>query len=272
VISTGAVDVAILGAVAREVEPLRRILNSPDRLTVLGESFLLGMYRGRSILIGSTGLGKVNAAVTTTSLLERFPVGEVWNIGCAGAFGDGPLQIGDVLVTLNAFCGDEGILTGKGVLSPKLIGIPILVHHGEEIYDCLPLESQPPVCRIREKTPPGFYRLLNGQGSEDLPVASICSGPGGLGEAEGFQLAYGPSLTVGMVSGDAEVASDRFKLYGAFAENMEGSAVAQACFRFGVPMVECRGISNIAGNRCKSDWRFSKAFCNCHAVILNWLQ
>jgi futalosine hydrolase len=69
-----------------------------------------------------------------------------------------------------------------------------------------------------------------------------------------------------------EIARERFQRYGALAENMEGSAVAQACFRFDVPFLECRGISNIVGDRCKERWRIGEAMAHCHSVILNWLD
>ena len=69
-----------------------------------------------------------------------------------------------------------------------------------------------------------------------------------------FQVVYGPSLTVSMVSGDRQTAKERFEQRRAFAENMEGTAVAQACVRFNIAMVECRGISNWAGDRNKTRW------------------
>jgi futalosine hydrolase len=53
---------------------------------------------------------------------------------------------------------------------------------------------------------------------------------------------------------------------------MEGSAVAQACFRFNVPMVECRGMSNIAGDRDKGHWQIEKAVSHCHGILLGWLR
>ena len=75
-----------------------------------------------------------------------------------------------------------------------------------------------------------------------------------------------------MVSGDPEVAGERFQRYGAYAENMEGSAVAQACLRFQLPMAECRGISNWAGIRAKETWRLEKSIAHCHGIIINWLD
>jgi futalosine hydrolase len=37
-------------------------------------------------------------------------------------------------------------------------------------------------------------------------------------------------------------------------------------------MLECRGISNVAGNRDKATWRIDEAMAHCHALITSWLQ
>ena len=71
-----------------------------------------------------------------------------------------------------------------------------------------------------------------------------------------------------MASGDPRVASERFRRYGAYAENMEGSAVAQACYRFHIPVVECRGMSNIAGIRAKESWQLEKSIAHCHGIVI----
>jgi futalosine hydrolase len=256
---------AILGAVPFETSPLVDLLQGVGSFDLLDTTFHRGSYHGRSVIVGSTGLGKVNAAVTTAALLERFPVNMLWSVGCAGAFEEGPLHVGDVLVALGAICGDEGVLTRNQILSTSHIGIPILVVGENKYYDRIPLNGQSIMQKIMKATPEGWYglggphRLAERVGPEDNSSAL-------------FRLRYGPSLTVGMASGDMEVARNRFLRYGAYAENMEGSGVAQACFRYGIPMVECRGISNAAGDRNKAHWRLDDAMSHCHGVILSWLQ
>lgn len=262
------IDVAILGAVSQEIDALVQKLDACYSLSWKDGTFHLGTLGGRFVLVGTTGLGKVNAAITTSVLLESHSILQVWNIGCAGAYAESPLQVGDVLITQEFLCGDEGILTQTGVLSAKAINIPILVRQGERFYDHFPADQHPGLRALHERTPPGRY-----QSAEGAPPVQARPGENYPEElSRSFRLIYGPSLTVGMGSGDAQTARSRFQRYKAFAENMEGSAVAQACFRFGTPMIECRGISNEAGNRCKNDWQLQKAVANCHGIILNWLQ
>lgn len=295
-----SVQLVILGAVRREIESLFPLLRSVRTHSSWGESFRTGMYGACSILLGTTGIGKVNAAATTAYMLERFEIGEVWNVGCAGAYEDGPLGVGDVLITRSSIMGDEGILSSEGALSSRGIGIPVVVSKGEEFYDSLPLDRHPGLSAFEEAMPEGWYRLdpggplafarpyKLGVGAEDERKAAV-EPEGGGDRAENaagrrssvlpaendrgaFRLLYGPSLSVSMVSGDMEVARERFQRYGAFAENMEGSAAAQTCFRFGVPVVEIRGMSNIAGNRNKEDWRLDLAMARCHGIIMNRLK
>jgi len=290
------IDVAILGAVPPEISALSAILDSCQVYPFRCQTIWVGKYSNLSVLIGTTGLGKVNAAITTASLLERFSVTRVWNVGCAGAYSKGPLQVGDVLITDKAFCGDEGVMTSEGVLPVSEIGIPIVVCNGEEFYDYLILRREGNLPATIEKTPPGIYRQKTGlplacaypcsierrhefhrSGAKDSttcepPSSGVLSADKITPDQDTFRLIIGPSLTVSLASGDPEVAGERFQRYGAYAENMEGSAVAQTCFRFHIPVMECRGISNIAGVRSKEAWQMEKSIAHCHGIVINWLD
>jgi futalosine hydrolase len=261
------IDVAILGAVSLEVDALVERLKSLRTVPWRDGVFHLGTCGEKSVLVGRTGLGKVNAAITAAVLLELYAIGQVWNIGCAGGYRDGPLRVGDVLITREFLCGDEGILTSTGILSLKEIGIPIAARRGRQLFDRIPVDHTPQTLELLQRTPPGLYEPAKNR--LHAPARLQGSGPAISGA---FRLMNGPSLTVGLASGDAETAQERFRHYQAFAENMEGSAVAQTCFRFATPVLECRGISNVAGNRAKKDWELEKAIANCHGIILNWLQ
>ncbi|MGV8074901.1 MAG: hypothetical protein AB2L11_10150 [Syntrophobacteraceae bacterium] len=291
------IHTAILGAVIQEVEPLFPILDRARSFEFHGQQLRLGTYAGRLLLLGTTGIGKVNAAVTTSALLERYPVLQIWNVGCSGAYIEGSLQIGDVLITETSILGDEGVLAKNSILSSSEIDLPILERKGREFFDFIPSDLNRFFPSVQEKAPPGRYRLNAGAApatavrcnesveSQNTRTADFAPDSKGIGRSakpgfshlgpyqdlESFQLSYGPSLTVGMASGDAEAAYLRFQRYGALAENMEGSAIAQACFRFNVPMIECRGISNIAGDRFKENWQLRKAMEHCHGIVLRWL-
>lgn len=272
------IDLAIVAAVPSELESLIAHRGEQPAANLFGMPVWQQAWGKRSLLLAAGGIGKANAAAATAWMIERFEVGMVWHLGSAGAYVGGPLKIGDVLLTDRVLCGDEGVLTRKGILSSREIGIPLLFRDGEAVFDSMSVTGLPLFEQLIRTTPPGVYwfpekgltpRRLddpeagrNGSPDESLP-----------GNRNGFfRLAVGPGVTVGMASGDADVARRRFERYAAWAEDMEASAVVQTCMRARVPVVECRAVSNIAGDRDKRNWRLREAMSHCHALIRIWLE
>lgn len=265
---SGRIDIAVLGAVSQEVQPLEDLLGPAELFQFLGEQFIKGPLNGRICLIGRTGLGKVNAGIVASALLTRFNIGQIWNIGSAGAYVESGVQIGDVIIAQETICGDEGVLTRDHALPCSAIGIPILSRGTRNYHDRIPLDYDFSMGSIQRVLPAGCYR----QTGTTAAVETTHTGNAAPCTDDSFRLIYGPTLTVGMTSGDPETAYDRFLRYGALAENMEGSGVAQACFRFQVPMVECRGISNFAGNRDPSGWKLAEASAHAIGIFLAWAE
>jgi futalosine hydrolase len=255
------VDLTILGATPGEISGILGLLPPAGCLEIAGNPFSMHIYRDLRLLIGTTGLGKVNAAAVAAAVLSSFQTGEVWSIGIAGAYSASALEIGDVLITRNCLCGDEGILEKKGALPTSALAIPLVLKNGQPFYDCFPLDEFLSRRQIRALLPAAAYTLG--------PSWSIRAGePCGADErGSGFRVHYGPSLTVSMASGDTQTADTRFLRHGALAENMEGSAIAQTCLLFDLPFLEFRGISNMAGVRDKTRWDIGSALDHCIAVI-----
>jgi futalosine hydrolase len=70
------------------------------------------------------------------------------------------------------------------------------------------------------------------------------------------------------VTGTLRRARELRRRFGALCENMEGAAAAQVCARYGVPLLEVRGISNMVSDREPASWRKREAARNCqHAVM-----
>lgn len=71
-------------------------------------------------------------------------------------------------------------------------------------------------------------------------------------------------LTVCSAAGSDVQVESRSKRYpAAIAEDMEGFSVALACQMTQTPLRIVRGISNVAGNRDKSEWNVELAIRNC---------
>ncbi len=82
--------------------------------------------------------------------------------------------------------------------------------------------------------------------------------------ALGFPLVRG--ITVSHVTA-TEVTAQRLRARGAEIESMEGFAVLRAAQLATVPAIEVRGISNIVGDRSKSEWDFDAGIMGLRRVL-----
>ena len=86
----------ILGAMPAEVDTLTDKLVNRTSNTFLGIQFTTGELEDRRVVIASTGVGKVNAAMTATLLLDHFHPSEVIFTGIAGGINP-ELNPGDIV-------------------------------------------------------------------------------------------------------------------------------------------------------------------------------
>ena len=82
--------------------------------------------------------------------------------------------------------------------------------------------------------------------------------------ALGFPLVRG--ITVSQVTATDATAA-RLRARGAEIETMEGFAVLRAAQLAGVPAIEVRGISNIVGDRAKSEWNLDAGIMGLRRIV-----
>jgi len=233
--------IALLSSMSFESNLLLSLFNKVRVSEAAGKKVYKGRLSGLDVLIVNTGIGKVNASHSLTSVVESFPVAKVINIGVGGAYPGSGLTIGDVAVASKEIFGDDGVITSRGWKDMEEIGIPVLQKGRKKYFNEFPLSIP-------------AQAFFSDQGNT---VASISSGP---------------FITVGSASGTRKRAKELEKKFGGICENMEGAAIAQVCAIYGIPMIEVRGISNIAGIRDKRMWRLKEASENCQKVILSLLE
>ncbi|HZH59717.1 MAG TPA: 5'-methylthioadenosine/S-adenosylhomocysteine nucleosidase, partial [Metabacillus sp.] len=73
--------IAIIGAMEEEVTILRDKLDNREQQMIAGSEFTTGVYNGADIILLKSGIGKVNAALSTTLLLDRYKPDYVINTG-----------------------------------------------------------------------------------------------------------------------------------------------------------------------------------------------
>jgi nucleoside phosphorylase len=86
--------VAVLGAFPAEMAPVLEQATVDDTVMLNGRVFRIGTLGGVPVVIGITGIGLLNAAMTTRALLDQFEVAGIVMSAVAGS----SLQIGDVTV------------------------------------------------------------------------------------------------------------------------------------------------------------------------------
>ncbi len=221
--------VIVTAATLGEISLLLAALEGGKRLSSGRREAHEGKLGGRSVILALTGIGKVNAASVTTVLLERFNPALLINIGCAGAYQESGLAVGDLAVATAEVFGDEGVMAPDGWHSLEMIGIPAVATNGEEYYNRFPLA---------------------GWALERAALLAL---------GAGIALRRGDFVTVSTVSGTAGRGAEMYRRFGGICENMEGGAVAQVASLYGIDCLEVRGVSNLVEDRDLSRWNIPLA-------------
>lgn len=92
--------IGIIGAMQEEVEILKNEMNVEEKVSKARMEFFKGDLLGKEIVIVTSGIGKVNAAVCTQILINDFNVDCVVNVGIAGGLHK-DIYPGDIVVAEN---------------------------------------------------------------------------------------------------------------------------------------------------------------------------
>ena len=212
--------VAILGAMAIEIEMLRPRMEQVAVRRVEGIEFLEGTLGGRRVVVAQVGVGKVNAALTTTLLLEHFRPRRVVFTGVAGAL-DSTLAVGDIVLARHAAQHDLGTLDDGGMTNWGVVPAGVDTTRNPIAF-------------------PGDTLLLRlaREAAAGAPPAGVR-----------WRVREGTVLTGDVFLANDSVKRDlRRRFPDALAVEMEGAAVAQVCWQLGrVPLLVVRSISDGAG-------------------------
>lgn len=90
--------IGIIGALSSETEFLIKQLDDPVKTEMIGTSYYSGKINGKSVVIVTCGVGKVNAACITQAMIQKFDVGAIVNTGIAGGI-DKKIKPCDVVIS-----------------------------------------------------------------------------------------------------------------------------------------------------------------------------
>ena len=243
--------IAILGAFADEIRMLEDSLNDAQLVEAGGIQFIKGTLRGKEVIVAFTGIGKVNASITSTLVIDHFNPSKVIFTGIAGGL-NSELKPTDILVAEKCVQHDLNY-----VYDDSLVSYPV----------------SSPVTGIVN---PLFYRSdssMLGIVKEKFPEIEL-AGYTIKGEL------YRPKIMTGIIAtGDGFIASgikkeELISRFGADAVEMEGAAVAQVCYQQNIPFILIRSISDSADENASMDVKKSKIVAaeNANRVVIALLE
>ncbi|OMD07171.1 5'-methylthioadenosine/S-adenosylhomocysteine nucleosidase, partial [Paenibacillus odorifer] len=89
--------IGLIGAMDEEIKLLLEGMEDKRTKVKAGIQYYIGNILGKSVVLCKSGVGKVNAAVTTQILIDNFGVSRVLFTGVAGAVHP-ELNIGDIVI------------------------------------------------------------------------------------------------------------------------------------------------------------------------------
>ncbi|SFC36750.1 adenosylhomocysteine nucleosidase [Bacillus sp. OV322] len=225
---------AIIGAMEEEVTILRDKLENLEQVTIAGSEFNKGMLDGVEVILLKSGIGKVNAAMSTAILLEKFKPDAVINTGSAGGYLPS-LNVGDVVISTEVRHHDVDV---------TIFGY----EYGQVPQMPAAFASDPALLKIAEEA----AKEINGiQVAKGLIVT-------------GDSFMHDPERVEFVRSQFTDLA----------AVEMEAAAIAQVAYQFGVPCVIIRSLSDIAGKESNVSFEqfLETAALNSTELILHMIK
>ena len=203
--STKSDRIGIIGAMDEEVNPLKDALEGVKTNKIAGMEFYEGKLSGKDVVVVKCGMGKVNAGICAHTLINDYGCKGVINTGVAGSL-DNQLNIGDIVVSTDAVQHDFTV---------EAIGFA----KGEIPYT-------------------GLYAFPADEQVRKLAV-----------EAAGAVVPDAQVYEGRVCSGDQFISTNEQKDkiradFGGMCAEMEGAAIAQACYLNNTPFVVIRAISD----------------------------
>lgn len=90
--------IGIIGAMSEEVQGIKKLMTDIEEEKIGTLTFYTGVMHDKDIVLLETGIGKVNAAIGATLMIEAFDVEEIIFTGVAGGINE-ELDLGDVVIS-----------------------------------------------------------------------------------------------------------------------------------------------------------------------------
>jgi adenosylhomocysteine nucleosidase len=220
---------AILGAFPPEIKLIYDKMQNRKDTTIQHILFIEGTLNGRHVVLAKTGIGKVNAAITSTLVIEHFSPSEVIFTGIAGGVNPA-LSPGDLVIGSKVAYHDYGTITAD-----SLIRQPTKKHDNtgsNPIY----FQSSATLVKLAETVSKQVTLQRIGSATNHVP-----------------QIVTGVIVTGDVFVSSAKATQEFRTKMNAEATEMEGAAVAQTCYQQQVPFLLIRSLSDSANGSAHND-------------------
>lgn len=220
----------ILGAFDEEIKFLLTSVTNQKETFIQQTRFVEGTLNGKPVVVALTGIGKVNAAVTTALMIEHFAPREIVFTGIAGGT-NSSLSPGDIVIGMKVAYHDYGTQTPDSLFRRPTRN-PFSMKENPLYYEC--------TATLVEKAT---------QASTITKFESFATG----GRPRQPKVIKGVIVTGDVFVASGKAVDDLRKRMHADATEMEGAAVAQVCWQQAQPFVVVRSLSDNAGKAASNE-------------------
>lgn len=199
--------IAIICALSREIEAVKKEFTFTKEVKYLDYKFELGTLNDNQIILCQLGIGKVNAAVFTTILIEQFNPDLIINVGIAAGYAD-YLKTLDVVVAEGFFYHDCDMTPISDVSYGQIEDLPLIF---------------PATLDVKE-----YFEKIKNESEGKVYLGLIATG-------DQFVADY---------QKEKEKFDKYFKDLNVLAIDMESASVAHVCYLYKKPVLIIRSISD----------------------------
>lgn len=221
--------IGIIGAMEEEVSLLKDAMTIEETVEYAKMTFCKGVLCGKDVVIVRSGIGKVNAAVCTQVLVDKFNAEVLINTGVAGSL-DAAIDIGDMVISTDLVEHD---------MDTSAFGDPI--------------GQVPRMDTFSFPADPGLVEKAAAANREANPDINTFTG----------RIVSGDQFV-----SSKEVKEKLVTLFQAKCTEMEGAAIAHAAYLNDVSCVIIRAISDKADNSAEMDYPTFERKAIAHSVRL----
>ena len=219
----------IIGAMEEEVAKIKEAMEQVTIETAAGMEFNCGKLKGMDVVVVRSGIGKVNAALCSQILADRYHVDAIINTGIAGSLKN-EINIGDIVLSTDALQQDMDA-TGFGYAPGQVPRLDVLSFPADETL----IQMAKECC---EEVNPDINVFTGRVVSGDQFIS------------------------------DRDKKNWLARTFEGFCTEMEGAAIAQAAYLNHIPYLVIRAISDKADDSASVDYPVFEAAAIEHSVRL----